>query len=921
MPISRDPSLRDLDECGCCQGTSQETPVRVQNRSGLNEIAYRVGTHARFLQSMLARLSGTRQAALAGLKTRDADDPTIALLDACAAVDDVLTFYQERYGQESYLRTARERVSLVGLARLIGYEPRPGVAASTYLAFVIEDTPGSPEKVFIEPGARVQSVPGPGDLPVAFETTKRIEARSAWNAMRLRTRQPHPVAAGMGVITAKGTDTGVKRGDGLLVVTDAVREVMRVRKVTLDTAALTTRIETEAPHPPAPAPATFTLAPFAYTVAPLQLTNATLADVFTGRTFDQSDVTAFSAINNWSSMYYTLAANTRRLLVPQPALPADPETEPPVEPGVFALRQRAAVFGHNAPRWATLPQVVAGAQTLVIGSQLTPAQKPNSQYPNDWDSLSVPASPNAAKAVDLDTTYPMMAKNSWVVLESLTDSKPYRIKENRELTRSDFAISAKVTRLSLYSDAGLSSYTMRGTTVLGQSERLELSDVPAAGMFTREAVVLDKFYPGLAPGQAVVVTGQRADLAGVTTSEVRSLKEVQVDGTLEASTTGRLFTRLVFDLALDDGYVPETITVNANVAPATHGETVAEEVLGGGDARRENQAFTLRQTPLTYISARTPTGAESTLEIRVNDLLWKEVPNLYGRAPEERVYVARSEDDGKTRMQFNGRLPTGQENVRARYRKGIGVAGLVHADQLTLLAVRPLGVRSVTNPVAPSGAKDPESRDAVRRNAPLGVLTLDRLVSLRDYEDFAQAFAGFEKARATIMVAGDAKGVFLTVAGTNGAEVSETSEEYKNLTAALLKYGDPNVTPVVKSYRRTFFQVEAKVAVEPGYLPEKVVEAVRDALRRTFSFDARDFGQSVTRSRVIATMQGVPGVAYTDLDSLFRTNPIGGGSRTKTLEDRLVVAVPPPGVSAAEAAAAELLVLDPRPVQIGVITP
>ena len=360
------------------------------------------------------------------------------------------------------------------------------------------------------------------------------------------------------------------------------------------------------------------------------------------------------------------------------------------------------------------------SRTWIIGPKMNAAQTKNSQYPDNWDNLNLPASTKAAKAVDLDTTYPTMAKDSWVVLESLTVSpKPYRIKDNRELTRSDYAISAKVTRLILYSEDGLTNYKMRETTALGQSERLELGDVPAAGMFTREAVVLDKFYPGLAPGQAIIVRGERADLAGVTTSEVRRLKEVQLDGMLEASTTGRLFTRLVFDVALDNSYVPETVTVNANVASATHGETVADEVLGGGEARQANQTFTLKQGPLTYVSARTPTGAESTLEVRVNDLLWKEVPNLYGRAPEERVYVTRGQDDGKTRVQFNGRLPTGQESVRARYRKGIGVAGWCTPTSSTLLAVRPLGVRSVTNPVAPSGAEEPESRDAVRRNAPL----------------------------------------------------------------------------------------------------------------------------------------------------------------------------------------------------------
>ena len=213
--------------------------------------------------------------------------------------------------------------------------------------------------------------------------------------MRPRTHQPHPVAADMSVIMAKGTDTGVKRGDSLLVVSDAVREVRRVKKVTLDTAALVTRIETDAPQPPPPALVSFTLAPFVYSVAPLLLTNAELANVFTGRTFNQSDVTAFSSINNWSSNHYMLAANTRQFVAPPPALPAGPDAEPPVEPSVFALRQRAAVFGHNAPRWATLPQVVKGEQNLIIGSQMDATQKRNSQYPNDWDDLNVPGSTKA----------------------------------------------------------------------------------------------------------------------------------------------------------------------------------------------------------------------------------------------------------------------------------------------------------------------------------------------------------------------------------------------------------------------------------------------------------------------------------------------------------------------------------------------
>ena len=64
MSTSVDPSLRNLNDCGCCAGVTVETPAEVFNRPGLAAIAYRVGTHALFKESLLARLSGSDLPAL-----------------------------------------------------------------------------------------------------------------------------------------------------------------------------------------------------------------------------------------------------------------------------------------------------------------------------------------------------------------------------------------------------------------------------------------------------------------------------------------------------------------------------------------------------------------------------------------------------------------------------------------------------------------------------------------------------------------------------------------------------------------------------------------------------------------------------------------------------------------------------------------
>ena len=98
--------------CGCCSGTSVQTPQGENNLPGLPAIAYRTGTWATFRESMLARLSSSDYPALAGLKTRDSDEFSIALLDAGSVMLDILTFYQERLANENYLRTATQLQSL-----------------------------------------------------------------------------------------------------------------------------------------------------------------------------------------------------------------------------------------------------------------------------------------------------------------------------------------------------------------------------------------------------------------------------------------------------------------------------------------------------------------------------------------------------------------------------------------------------------------------------------------------------------------------------------------------------------------------------------------------------------------------------------------------------------------------------------------
>jgi predicted phage baseplate assembly protein len=383
-------------------------------------------------------------------------------------------------------------------------------------------------------------------------------------------------------------------------------------------------------------------------------------------------------------------------------------------------------------------------------------------------------------------------------------------------------------------------------------------------------------------------------------------------------------------LTLHDGltnqYDPATVTIYGNVAAATHGET-KQEVLGSGDASQAYQQFTLKQLPLTYIASTAPSGGDSTLQVRVNDLLWHEVPAFYDHGPHERIFVTRLGDDGITSVEFGdgstgARLPTGRENVAATYRKGIGTAGNLDSQQISLLITRPLGVKSVINPQPATLGADRESLGDARRNAPLTVLTLERIVSLQDYEDFARAFSGVAKALATWTWTGEARGVFVTVAGPDGALILDNSKTHDNLVAAMKAAGDPYIPLRVQDYDRVYFKLGVAVQLDPDYEPQKVLAAVEQTLRTIFSFDTRAFGQAVALSEVVAVIQGVDGVVAVDVTKLYRTDdPAGPGKN-----DVLLAAVPQAGVGALPGSQndnispAELLILSPDPLdELGVM--
>lgn len=1032
--------------CGCCQGIEILNPLRTANRPGLDKLAYRVGTYGSFFETMLARLSSqdftvslatATQIPVAGgappdsvpgantplslLKTRATNDPAIALLDAWAIIADVLTLYQERIANEGYLRTATERRSVLELAHLVGYSLRPGVAASVFLAYTLDQD----SEATIPVGSRAQNLPAQGELPQSFETSAPLFARDAWNNLTPRLTQPQMITRESTEVYVEGTNVNLKPNDPLLVIASPGK-LRRVANIDVDFQKSRTKVTLQDGPPPPPdlaAPkssfvnvvnlvspsAPLIQAPAEHPASSAHLPRS-VSKTFTPRA-DMTPALLKAFHPKVGQDLYTALENARVTVAPAAQ--------------VHAFRVQAAPFGNNAPlkpvtndkgivigteEWpledsltisiemssaaehevsggrftAALMSVVGHASALIKiirGADTASAMVPLSQKETplgNWkvitstdqkaitfdfpdfkvtytispeqkgafvdvrvntskpirvpDGQSVTSStgdhrisislskmltiidesgvePLHPDVMLLDSVYDQIVNGSWAVIErpDWEEAKVVKVTDVQKVSVTKYGMSARVTQLKFdqpwldpaHYPQDRSLTVTRTTTISAQSEQLALAEEPISDPVSDSEIELGALYSDLQSGRWLIVKGERTDIpdtSGVTGAELvmlggvkQGVKQVPANATTASSVpvdpanSGALAatqdlpgdsTHSFLQLAnpLSYQYKRETVTIYGNVVNATHGES-RSEVLGGGDSSQELQQFTLHQTPVTFVAAPTPEGTASTLQVRVNDLLWHEVDTLADATPTERCYVTQTDDDDKKTIIFGDgvhgmRLPTGMENVKAAYRSGIGSGGNVAATKISLLATRPLGVRSVINPLPATGGADRDTRDQARRNVPIASAALDRLVSVQDYADFARTFAGIGKASATHISDGKRQVVFVTVAGAEDIPIGDDSDLKKSLVQAFQQFGDPYLPLEVEDRELMVLVISANLKVLPDYLFESVAPKVRASLLEQFGFDRQELGQSVPLSQIISAIQAVEGVAYVDVDVL-----------------------------------------------------
>jgi uncharacterized phage protein gp47/JayE len=767
----------------------------------------------------------------------DGDYQTM-FVELWAYLADILTFYQERIANEAFITTATQLDSLLRLVTLINYRASPGSAASGLVAFTVAK--GS--SLIVPAGSRVGSRAQSSRPATVFETSTALAATADNSSIPLSLVSPK-VNFQENTVVLQGLNNRIVAGDFLLAVEDegGDSEAANLRQVTA--------------------------------VSPNKKSGTT--------TISWQDLTGTDGIASKSV-------------------------------AVYAFRIRGAPFGSAGPDYKTL------SLTLTTGLTFSPpilthagGQLPAPPFPNNWDDPGSTDSPNPwffvpspddpPNAIFLDALLTGVKQSpqtsGWAVLfaDGENNFQVVHVTDTREITKVAYAISAKVTRLTTKEPIIPTFFPLRSTLILAGSERLMLQEaLPLPDTLSGKTLVLAGIHTELHNGQTIVLQGNLSSPTSGPPSSILAAESGILDGEPVFDLKHNLTTVTLKD-PLAQAYVSESCSLMANVVEVTQGETVRDEILGSSDGTAF-QSYPLKKSPLTYEPSTNPesvVAVQSTLLVTVNGSRWLEQPSLVNDAPHDQVFTTTSDAAALTTVLFgdgiNGaRPPSGINNIRARYRKGLGASGNLPSGAIQQLLDSLAGLQRVTNPIPFSGGGDADSVVQIRERAPASLRTFGRAVSVADYAALALSFPGISKAGATLVVidpvtmqAASHPYVQLTLATVDGVPTRGSVFAAK-LRRFLDDHRDPNVALRVQDFSLVFVDIAVNVNIDDNSPHQATLDRVLAALNPGpnpdgslgfFAFERLAFGQSIFLSAIYAVVQAVPGVTDAAVTTLRRSGP------------------------------------------------
>jgi hypothetical protein len=173
-------------------------------------------------------------------KERSEADFGMMMLEALSAVGDELSYLQDRVAAEATLETATQRRSLVSLARLVDYEPRPATSGTTTIQCNVSATA-------LPAGLRIRATT-PDGRPVPFEIGTGLADTTQYVVSPLWNDSIPPywfddselcLLRGSLEMWVQGTGFGFSKGQALLIQTElpgeSIRQIVHLTEVGFET--------------------------------------------------------------------------------------------------------------------------------------------------------------------------------------------------------------------------------------------------------------------------------------------------------------------------------------------------------------------------------------------------------------------------------------------------------------------------------------------------------------------------------------------------------------------------------------------------------------------------------------------------------------------------------------------------------------
>jgi len=833
-----------------------EFPKKIYNRAGLPHIDYRIGTYANFLEAMFRELN--KNELLENWTHREPDDPGIALLEGVAVLGDILTFYQELYANEAYLRTAQWRESIADLVRLLGYQLSPGVGGKATFAFQVKgDKP-----IVVPPGFPLKSQLDGIEQPVDFETTTEsvaYQALSQFNLYRpysLPELKNNTNSFSIETSILKENKIELNKKDRLLLALNPKNSIASHQIVVIK--EIKERFDrTE-----------------------IQIEGSLQGD------FTSKDIYAYKlgrsfrhfGHNSPPSFVTVQGANTSTKIVPFSRKIGSPV------PGVIAMP--ALAKPKKGGRSASVAKTELRAKQTFFGDQVeefTLGDLSNPYYA-DVPELAVNSMPLDTEVDDLSVGSTLLIQLQLSSTIAGVASEHFFERTINKVYQTSLtwgAVTAGTTLVELNSGIGSgdSIYTDIRTIefleVIGAKFRLQSAYQEASTTSLTKLLYFgnSQTYKQLDKRSLAFV---KAD--GTNQFLTVSIDKIPIDDGDSLKLSPLFFTEFSQDFSIKDFplLAEPKVTVYGNLVEANQGKTEKEAVLGNGDSRQKFQTFKLPKSPLTYHNLPGETPPEvPELQIYVNDRLWKRVPTLFNHKPDEEIYIVREDSNGDSWVQFGDgktgkQLPSGLKNVIAKYRTGIGAYGPLKPDTKVQASDRLDKLDKIDLPGIVTGGAKPESGENAREAAPGKIQSLDRLVSLQDFESETLAIPGVSKALAAWELVDNLPNVVITVLMETGRD-REFSEVAKILSHYNRCRGSQRFPIDVRKGDRNYVYIAANVAFNPTFRQELVSKAIHSALGITgekdglFSIKNRRFGQKEYANSIAGTIQNVEGVLWVEV--------------------------------------------------------